>query len=90
MRAGLAIACSLPVVSLLAIEVYVRGFDGWGAWATAPLFLLPLALSVVIGIGAAARCVSEGREGTLRVSSLALTVVALVPVLWILVRRHVT
>jgi hypothetical protein len=30
------------VASLVVIEAYVRGFDGWGAWSTA-IALLPFA-----------------------------------------------
>lgn len=86
---GFALACWLPLASLVGIETYVRGFEGWGAWSTAPLFLLPLGLSFVIGGTGTVRCVAELRAGSLRRSSLVFTAVALLPLVWLLIRRHV-
>jgi hypothetical protein len=85
---GLAIACWVPATSLVAIEVYVSRFDGWGAWSAAPLLLLPLLFGIVIAGAGAARCLGEARRGELRPSSVALTAVALIPLAWLLVRRH--
>jgi hypothetical protein len=33
--------CWVPLASFVAVEVYAAGFDGWGAWSTGPLFLVP-------------------------------------------------
>jgi hypothetical protein len=88
-RRSLGIACWIPVASLVVIEAYVRRFDGWGAWSTAPLFLLPLALGLVIAAAGAAECVVEARRGALRLSTLVFTAIALLPFAWLLVRRHV-
>jgi hypothetical protein len=84
----LGIACWIPLASLVVIEAYVRGFDGWGAWSTAPLFLVPPALGFVIAAAGAAQCVAEARRGALRLSTPVLTAIALLPFAWLLVRRH--
>jgi hypothetical protein len=73
---------------LIAVEVYASNFDGWGAWATAPLFLVPLVLSLGIAAAGVLQCVREFRAGFLRGSSVLLTLVAAAPFLWLLVRRH--
>jgi hypothetical protein len=86
----LAFACWLPIVILVAIEFYARSFEGWGAWSTAPLYLLPIILSVAIGAAGAAQCLYEFRAESVRSSSVISTGVALLPFLWLLVRRHFT
>lgn len=78
-----------PVACLVAIEIYAADFDGWGAWATAPLFLLPLVVSLFVAGAGVVQCVLEFRAGSTRASSIVLTVVAALPSLWLLVRRHV-
>jgi hypothetical protein len=70
------------------VELYARGFDGWGAWATAPLFLVPGLLGLVIGMAGVSRCISELRRGNLQVATAVFTAVAALPVAWLLVRRH--
>ena len=81
--------CWIPVTVLIGIELYVRNYDGWGAWSTAPLFLIPILLSFFIaGIGVF-QCFIEARKGTFRTSLLMSTVVALLPLAWILIRRHI-
>ena len=79
----------ISVASLVAIEFYASGFDGWGAWATAPLFLVSLLLSLVIASVGTLQCVLEFRAGASRLSSIVFTFVAALPFLWLLVRRHV-
>ena len=86
---GLAWFFWIPIASLLGVELYAGNFDGWGAWATAPLFLVPLVLSGVIAGAGVAQCVLEARSRSGRPSSVVLTVVAALPILWLLVRRHV-
>ena len=70
---GLARSFWIPVASLVAIEVYASGFDGWGAWAMAPLFLVPLVLSLVIAGPGVIQCVLELRERSSRLSSMVFT-----------------
>lgn len=87
-NAGLAITFWLPPASLLAVEIYAGNYDGWGAWATAPLFLVPFLLSFSIGGAGALRCISELRAGCLQVSTAVFTGVAAFPVAWLLLRGH--
>jgi hypothetical protein len=54
----------IPVASLVAVEIYAAQFDGWGVWATAPLFLLPFILSVVIASAGLVKCIVEFRKGS--------------------------
>ena len=79
----------IPLASLLATEAYVSNFDGMGAWAAAPLFLVPVFLSLVIAGGGIVQCVLEARRASSRLSSLVFTLVAAAPLLWLLVRRFV-
>jgi hypothetical protein len=73
---------------LIAVEIYARGFDGWGAWATAPLFLVPGLLGLAIGVAGISRCIWELRRGSLEVATAVFTALAVLPVAWLLVRRH--
>ena len=81
--------CWIPVTVLVGIELYVRNYDGWGAWSTATLFLLPLLLSLSIASIGIVQCFIEARRGMLRTSLLVSTVVAILPLAWILLRRHI-
>ena len=42
--------CWMPLILLGVTEFYVRGFDGWGAWAAAPILLVPGIISLAIVI----------------------------------------
>jgi hypothetical protein len=88
-RNSLTFVCWLPIVSLLAVEFYVRSFDGWGAWSTAPLFLLPLILSVVIAGVGVVQIFFELRSGASYASTAFFIVIALIPFFWLLIRRHI-
>ena len=78
----------IPGISLIAVEVYVGEFDGWGAWATAPLFLLPSVLSLAIALAGLRDLYVEARSGKALGATLTLTVLAAAPIAWLLVRRH--
>ncbi len=78
----------IPAACLVGVEVYARSFDGWGAWATGPLFLLPLFLSVAISAAGARDVFSELRSGGTRRSTLLFTAVAVAPTAWLMMRRH--
>ncbi len=78
----------LPAACLVAVELYARNFDGWGAWATAPLFLLPMVLSLAIAAAGARDVFSELRSGGPRSATLILTTVAVSPFAWLMVRRY--
>ena len=71
---------------MVAMTSYVSRFDGWGAWAAAPLLLVPPALSVLVtGIGVL-RLLAIRREGRPGAIALALTAIAAIPMLWFLWR----
>ena len=79
----------IPVASLVAVEIYAGQFDGWGVWATAPLFLLPFILSVVIASAGLVKCILELRKGSPYVLYMVFTVVAALPLLWLIFRRQI-
>jgi hypothetical protein len=79
--------CWLPLASLLGIELYVRQFDGWGAWAAAPLLLVPGLVSLPIATMGLFDCVVATRAGAPISRSLVFTLVSAVPILWLSVRR---
>ena len=84
-RLFVAIA-GLPLALLLGLQFYASQFEGWGRWAAAPLFLVPLVLSVIlagIGIGVCRREASEGRSLVLPASA---TLASAIPALWFLAR----
>lgn len=85
---ALALLCWIPLASLVGVEAYVRAFDGWGAWASAPLFLVPSILALAIGGAGAVQCFLAARAGAPRLAPAALTGVALLPIFWLMVRRH--
>jgi hypothetical protein len=45
----LAILSPTPLILWIAAKLYVSKFEGWGAWAAAPILLIPLVFSLVIG-----------------------------------------
>ena len=42
--------CWLPAATWLVSWLYIRRYDGWGAWAAAPVLLPALVLSITMGI----------------------------------------
>jgi hypothetical protein len=81
--------CWLPLMILLAVEVYVAGFDGRGAWAAAPMLLLPAIASILVVFPGIARIVSQQRPAEETRRLILLTTVAAAPLGWLLVRRFV-
>lgn len=81
--------CWLPLLCLLVVELYVRGFDGWGAWASAPLLLVPGLVSLAITVPALLDCAAGLRAGSLRPQTLLFAFVAALPMVWLGVRRFV-
>ncbi len=41
--------CPAPLLFFGGVWLYVTGYDGWGAWAAAPMFLGPILLSLMMG-----------------------------------------
>jgi len=84
-RVFMAIAW-LPLAVLLGVQLYSREFDGWGRWAVAPLFLLPVIASAAFAVTGIAICRREaGASRSLTVAATA-TLVAAIPALWLLAR----
>jgi hypothetical protein len=79
--------CWLPVACLLAVEFYIRDFDGWGAWASAPLLLVPGLIGLPIAILGLSDCVAAMRAGAPIRAALLCTLLSAVPVFWLGVRR---
>ena len=50
LRRSFELTSLLPIALWTAGHIYVSSFDGWGAWAAAPILLVPLAISLIVGI----------------------------------------
>ena len=74
---------------MLVAEVYVRNFDGWGAWAAAPLLLVPGLIGLVLAIAGLVDFVAAARSGRPLRSALVFTLVAALPIFWLAIRRFV-
>ena len=71
------------------MEFYAREFEGWGAWAAAPLFLLPFFLSFIVTAASVGRAFTELRSGGLRWETFFLICIAASPMAWLAIRRYV-
>lgn len=81
--------CWLPLVTLAATELYVDQFDGWGAWAAAPVLLVPGIVSLVVVLIGLYDCRAAHRAGRLGLAGPVYTIIAGLPLAWLLVRRFV-
>lgn len=54
--------CWLPPATWLLSMEYIRSYDGWGAWAAAPLLLPPVVLSVGLGLAGFIAVIAEFRH----------------------------
>jgi hypothetical protein len=61
-RAYLAV-CWLPPVLYLLAWLAVRGTEGWGAWAAAPMLGVPVLLSLGTGVAGLVLIVMADRRG---------------------------
>jgi len=41
--------CPLPLLFFGMAWLYVQQFEGWGQWAAAPMLILPIAFSFLVG-----------------------------------------
>ena len=79
--------CWLPLVTLAATELYVSQFDGWSAWAAAPVLVVPGIVSLVVVLIGLYDCRVAHRSGRLGPAGPVYTVIAGLPLVWLLVRR---
>lgn len=75
---------------MAALFLYVSRFDGWGAWGAAPLLLVPPLLSVPITTAGLMRFRVDRAAGRSGRATLGLTLVAALPLAWLLLRLAVT
>jgi hypothetical protein len=80
----------VPVASMAGLFVYVSRFDGWGAWGAAPLLLLPPLLSIPVTTAGVLRSRIDRAAGRSGRAALGLTLVAALPLLWLLWRLAVS
>ncbi len=70
----------------LLANLVVSRYEGWGQWATAPLLLMPLLYSSLVGLIGMTRCVRlRAAREPLR-QPVLYTLVALLP--WLLLMLH--
>lgn len=79
------LVCWIPAAAWVYTRTVVDRYDGWGAWAAAPLLLVPVAISALfVGVG----LLIVGRPNIGRPGNgdwIAIGVAAL-PMLWIALR----
>ncbi len=78
----------LPAAVLVGLKIYVAQFEGWGAWAAAPLFLIPLALSLVIGLVGVVLYVRKPAEKRKELSSIGLMLLPWGPIIYFVVAYY--
>ncbi len=86
---ALRLLCWVPIATLTAVELSVGQFDDWGAWAAAPIFLVPGLVSLVVVIIGLFVCGAAQRSGKLGAAGPMYLVIAGLPLIWLLVRRLV-
>jgi len=75
-----------PIAVWIATEIFTRGFEGWGRWAAAPMFLIPMVLSAALIPVGLRLCRDQHRaEGPVRPTAVA-TLIAAAAALWFLAR----
>ena len=79
--------CWMPLILLGVTEFYVREYDGWGAWAAAPILFVPGIISLAIVIWGIFECAAEIRHGKLSQAAPMYTLIAGLPLVWLVVRR---
>lgn len=80
----------LPLVFLVAVQLYAREFDGWRRWSAAPIFLLPVIASGVVTAMGIAICRREAGAGRSLAPVAGATLAAAIPALWFLARVFVS
>ena len=76
----------IPFALLLGVQFYTHQFEGWGQWSAAPLFLLPVVLSLALTVMGIAICFRIALERRPLVAAAMATLTAAIPALWFLAR----
>lgn len=82
-----AYICWIPLALWIAANVYVSRFEGWGAWAAAPVLVGPLVLSVLFGIFGISAYRREPSEQRRTVRNAVMVVLPWVPVVHVIVSK---
>ena len=75
----------VPVMAWVCASSVVDRYDGWGAWAAAPLLLLPVALSALF-VGVGLLVISRPTKGRPVTWDWIAIGVSALPLLWIALR----
>ena len=78
----------LPLALLFGIELYIRQFEGWGAWASAPLLLVPAIVGFPLAILGVLDCLAARRARAPLRGAVLFTLASALPILWLGVRRY--
>ena len=76
----------MPLILFFLTLVYVRGFDGWGAWAAAPILLIPVFVSIALGFVGIILIVHAAQHGRVTPSLVVATLLSGCLGIWFLGR----
>jgi len=77
--------CWIPAALWICARVSTERYDGWGAWAAAPIFLIPVAVSAMF-VGVGVLLGSRPGSGRFRGGDRLAIGVAALPLLWLALR----
>ena len=80
---------TVPLAALIGVEIYVAAFDGWGAWATAPLLVAPAIIGFAIGSATFIELCANWNVKQLRLKILGRLALTLIPLFWLLIRKQI-
>jgi len=76
----------VPLAVLIGLQFYALKFESWGLWSTAPLFLVPVVLSLVFTVIGLAICYRIALERRPLTPAATATLTAAIPALWFVAR----
>lgn len=77
----------IPPALWMAGRVYVASFDGWGAWAAAPILLVPLVVSFILGIVVTGGYLALQRSEKQSLRSIGVLILPWIPILHVLIEN---
>jgi hypothetical protein len=75
----------IPLALWVAANIYISRFEGWGAWAAAPMLIIPLAVSLIFGVIGLAVFVNQPPDRRRSPRSLVSLVLPWLPILHLVV-----